>query len=69
MVLGFLIALWIFIITLLVLLAWFWLQMLAEVSQRKFPDSNEKLVWLGVVGLTFGLGAAVYYFSGRKGEK
>lgn len=66
MVLIALIALWIVVLTLCVTVIFFWVQMLADAAQRKFPESNEKLIWLLVITFTAGLGALVYYFSVKK---
>jgi len=66
MVLFLLLALWIFVITLGVLLVMFIVQMLVDAAQHQFTNSNEKTVWLAVIALTFGVGAIVYYLSVRK---
>ena len=66
MVLFLLLALWIFVITLGVLLVMFIVQMLVDAAQHQFTNSNEKIVWLAVIALTFGVGAIVYYLSVRK---
>lgn len=66
MVLFLLLALWILLITAGVLLTMFVVQMLVDAAQRKFPDANEKTVWLAVITLTFGIGALVYYLSVKK---
>ncbi len=53
-------------ITMGVLLVMFIVQMLVDAAQHQFPNSNEKTVWLAVIALTFGIGAAAYYLSVRK---
>ena len=43
----------------------FWVVMLVDVAQRKFPEENTRLMWLLII-LLVPLGAVVYYFVGRK---
>lgn len=66
MVLFALIALWVALITLGVLVVFFWMRMLTDIIQRQFPNSSDKLVWLVVVAFTFGFGALLYYMAVKK---
>lgn len=43
-----------------------WVWMLVDVVRREFKDDNTRLVWVLVVILAGWVGAAVYYFVGRK---
>lgn len=48
----------------------FWLWMLIDCCTKTFPGDSDKLIWVLVIVLAGGIGAAVYYFVGRpKGVK
>lgn len=53
---------WIVIVGLLVGLFIFWILMIVDVAQRKFPEHNQQLVWILVVVLASYIGAIIYYF-------
>lgn len=60
----------VFLILFIVLLALaafvFWLWMLIDALKSKHLSDNEKLVWVLVLVFTHFLGAAIYFFVGRK---
>jgi prolipoprotein diacylglyceryltransferase len=47
----------------------FWALMLADVIKRKFPNENNKIVWMLVVILTGIIGAVIYYFMVKRKSK
>ncbi|MFK7788742.1 MAG: PLDc N-terminal domain-containing protein [Phycisphaeraceae bacterium] len=48
----------------------FWLWMLIDCCTKKFPQENDKIIWVLVIALVGPLGALVYFFVGRpKGVK
>jgi TctA family transporter len=40
----------------------FWIVMLIDSIQRKYKDSNDKVVWVLVIIFTGIIGALIYYF-------
>jgi hypothetical protein len=47
----------------------FWIMMLIDVVQRKFPEENDKIIWVLVVIFAQIIGALIYYFVvKRKGN-
>ncbi len=40
----------------------FWVWMLIDAIQRKFPNENDKVLWILVILLAGGIGAIIYYF-------
>lgn len=44
----------------------FWIVEIVDVARRRFYDPNNKIIWLLVVILLHFLGAALYYFIGKK---
>jgi hypothetical protein len=48
-----------------ILLTVFWIWMLIDCARRDF-EGSEKVVWILVIVLLGALGAAIYYFVGRK---
>ena len=53
---------WIVIIGLFIGLFVFWIMMIVDVAQRKFPEQNQQLTWILVVVLASYIGAIIYYF-------
>ncbi|MBI2146571.1 PLDc_N domain-containing protein [Candidatus Woesearchaeota archaeon] len=53
---------WIIIIGALIALFIFWVMMIVDVAQRKFPEPNQQLIWILVVVLAGYIGAIIYYF-------
>lgn len=47
------------------LLVAFWVWMLIDCVQRRFPGENDKLIWVLLLALTGWIGALIYYFVGR----
>ena len=43
-----------------------WVWMLVDAAQRQFKDDNTRLMWVLIIVLAGWVGAAVYYFVGRK---
>lgn len=66
MVLAFIFILIIIAIAAGILVQWFWVEMLVDIAKRKFPHSKDKTRWFWIVGLTNGIGAAVYYYKVKK---
>jgi hypothetical protein len=50
------------IIALIVFVIVFWIMMLIDSIQRKYKDSNDKVVWVLVIIFTGLIGALIYYF-------
>ncbi len=63
------ILLWIMIVGGSVFLTVIWILMIIDVAQRKFKESNDKIVWILVVILTSWIGAIIYYFVIKKPNK
>ncbi len=55
-----------FVLLLLVLPTVFWIVELVDAARRQFPDQTIKVVWLVVIFFTHFIGAAIYYFVGKK---
>ena len=47
----------------------FWIFMIIDVVQRRFPAENDKLMWLLLIIFTHTIGAVVYYFMIKKPNK
>ena len=47
----------------------FWIFMLVDVVKRKFPQENDRIVWILVVVLAGFIGAIVYYFVVKAKDK
>lgn len=47
----------------------FWIRMIIDCAKRNFRGENEKVVWILVIALLGVLGAAVYYFAVRAGDR
>lgn len=47
----------------------FWIRMIIDCVKRNFRGENEKVVWILVIALLGVLGAAVYYFAVKVGDK
>jgi Phospholipase_D-nuclease N-terminal len=43
-----------------------WVIALVDVVRRQFGDPNAKIIWVLVIVLAHGLGAAIYLIVGRK---
>jgi len=46
----------------MILLLIFWIFMIVDVAKRKFPNENDKIVWILVIVLAGWIGAIIYYF-------
>jgi len=46
-----------------------WIVMLVDVVKRDFTKENDKIVWVLVIVLAGGIGAAVYYFVVKRPDK
>ncbi len=44
----------------------FWVVELVDAARRQFPDQSIKVIWLAVILFTRFIGAAIYYFVGKK---
>lgn len=66
---GLLALFWIVIVGLLIGLFVFWIMMIVDVAQRKFPEQNQQLVWILVVVLASYIGAIIYYFVIKRKDK
>ena len=40
----------------------FWILMIVDCIKRKFPNENDKILWILVIILTSWIGALIYYF-------
>ena len=60
---------WIIIIGLFIGLFVFWIMMIVDVAQRKFPEQNQQLTWILVVVLASYIGAIIYYFVVKRKDK
>lgn len=60
---------WIVIIGLFIGLFIFWIMMIVDVSQRKFSEQNQQLVWILVVVLASYIGAIIYYFVVKRKDE
>ena len=58
-----------FIIVIGILLFVFWIFMLIDCAKRNFKNDNEKVVWILVIAILGFIGAAIYYFVVKVGEK
>lgn len=47
----------------------FWILMLIDAAKRQFTNENDKVVWILVLCLTQVLGAIIYYFVVKRGNK
>ena len=47
----------------------FWIIMIIDVVQRKFPTDNDRLMWILIVVLTGIIGAGIYYFMIKSKDK
>ena len=47
----------------------FWIFMLVDCAKREFKNDGEKAVWIIVVAIFGVLGAIVYYFAVKAGNK
>ena len=68
LVAGF-ILLFLIIIALVVLIFIFWIQMLIDCVKRKFKKENEKIAWVVVIAILGVVGALIYYFVVKVGDK
>lgn len=59
-------AILLFVLLLLALPTAFWLVELVDAARRQFPDQSIKVIWLAVILFTHFIGAAIYYFVGKK---
>lgn len=55
-----------FVLLLLALPTVFWVVELVDAARRQFPDQTVKVIWLAVILFTHFIGAAIYYFVGKK---
>lgn len=55
-----------FVLLLIVLPTAFWIVEFVDAARRQFPDQTVKVVWLLVIFFTHFIGAAIYYFVGKK---
>ncbi|MFH1425696.1 MAG: PLDc N-terminal domain-containing protein [archaeon] len=39
-----------------------WIFMIIDVAKRKFPNENDKIIWILVIILAGWIGAIIYYF-------
>ena len=47
----------------------FWILMIVDVAKRKFPNENDKIMWVLIVVLTGIIGAVIYYFMIKRKKK
>ena len=47
----------------------FWILMIVDVAKRKFPNENDKIMWVLIVALTGIIGAIIYYFMVKRKAK
>lgn len=47
----------------------FWILMIVDCATRKFKDSMEKVVWIIVIVFLHIIGALIYYFVVKRGNK
>lgn len=60
---------WLLFIAIIVLAIIFWIKMLIDAINRKYPNENDKTVWILVIVLVGIIGAIIYYFSVKKKDK
>ncbi len=65
---GFMLLILLIVIFALLMLA-FWIWMIIDCAQRDFRKENDKIVWILVIVLLGGIGAAVYYFAVKRADK
>lgn len=63
------IILWLAVIGLAIFMFVFWILMLVDAAQRKFKESNDKIVWVLIIIFTNIIGAIIYYFIVKKKKK
>ena len=47
----------------------FWIWMIVDCAKRKFKGDSDKVVWILVIVLLGIIGAAIYYFAVKSGDK
>tara|TARA_Y100000034_G_scaffold67776_2_gene81800 strand:- start:73 stop:324 length:252 start_codon:yes stop_codon:yes gene_type:complete len=57
------------IIGLFVFLFIFWIYMIIDVAKRDFKEDSERVVWILVLVFLSWLGALIYYFAVKNGER
>ncbi len=66
---GFIWILWFFWMAIMIGAFVFWIVMLIDVVQRKFPKENDKIIWILVVVLAGIIGALIYYFMVKRKDR
>ena len=66
---GFMVLLWFLWLAVMIGAVVFWIVMIVDVIQRKFPKKDDKTLWILIVVLAGVIGAIVYYFMVKKKEK
>jgi len=69
MIFPFIILLILLIVAIAVLATAFWIWMIIDCAKRDFKKDNDKVVWILVIVLLQILGAIIYYFAVKTGEK
>jgi len=60
---------WLGIIGLAIASFVFWIMMIVDAAKRKFPKSEEQIVWIVVLVVSGIVGAIVYYFLVKKKQQ
>jgi len=60
---------WLVFIVLIILGIIFWIMMLIDAINRKYPAENDKVVWILVIVLVGVIGAIIYYFVVKRAKK
>jgi len=66
---GFMVLLWFLWLAVMIGAVVFWIVMIVDVIQRKFPKKDDKTLWILIVVLAGVIGAIVYYFMVKRKEK
>ena len=66
---GFFMLMMLLIVIVAVLLFAFWIWMIIDCAKRNFKKDIDKVVWILVIVLLSVLGASIYYFAVKTGEK
>ena len=60
---------WLFAIAIAIGGTILWIFMLVDAAKRKFPKSDDRLIWILIIVLTGVIGAIVYYFVVKQKDK
>ena len=66
---GFFMLMMLLIVIVGLLLFIFWIWMIIDCAKRNFKKDIDKVVWILVIVLLSVLGAAIYYFAVKAGDK